>query len=104
MWLLDGKVLLDGRSWVQERKEGYWIGPTVILHSDPQEKAMREEIFGPVLSIYECKTREEAIAIENGNPYGNAACIYTGSGAVAQWYLPRLTQIAPPRHPTLPRV
>lgn len=29
---------------------------------------------------------EEAVAIENANPYGNAACIYTTVGAHAQWF------------------
>ncbi len=38
---------------------------------------MQDEIFGPVLSIFVCATKEEAIAIENSNPYGNAA-----------WYVP----------------
>jgi malonate-semialdehyde dehydrogenase (acetylating)/methylmalonate-semialdehyde dehydrogenase len=42
-----------------------------------------EEIFGPVISIVRVKTLDEAIAIENANPYGNAACVYTTSGAVA---------------------
>jgi malonate-semialdehyde dehydrogenase (acetylating)/methylmalonate-semialdehyde dehydrogenase len=44
------KVLLDGRGW--STKEGYWVGPTVILHSNPNDAAMQDEIFGPVLSIY----------------------------------------------------
>lgn len=32
---------------------------------------------------------DEAIAIENSNPYGNAACIYTERGAVAEWFTSR---------------
>jgi malonate-semialdehyde dehydrogenase (acetylating)/methylmalonate-semialdehyde dehydrogenase len=32
---------------------------------------------------------DEAIAIENGNPYGNAACIYTEKGANAEWFVKR---------------
>lgn len=32
---------------------------------------------------------EEAIRIENANPYGNAACIYTERGADAEWFLKR---------------
>jgi acyl-CoA reductase-like NAD-dependent aldehyde dehydrogenase len=92
----EGKLLLDGRvsptfKALTDAKSGTWIGPSIILHTNSQEPAMREEIFGPVLSIYECKDRDEAIAIENGNPYGNAACIYTASGAVAQWYQNRFS-------------
>lgn len=50
---------------------------------------MQDEIFGPVLSVYRVSTREEAIAIENANPYGNAACIYTEKGANAEWFIKR---------------
>jgi len=45
------KILVDGRSWGKENK-GYWVGPTVILHENPADKAMHDEIFGPVISIY----------------------------------------------------
>lgn len=82
------KILLDGRSWSSDKK-GYWIGPTVILHSNKHDAALLDEIFGPVLSIYACKTNDEAIEIENGNEYGNAACIYTSSGAYAEWFTKR---------------
>jgi acyl-CoA reductase-like NAD-dependent aldehyde dehydrogenase len=85
----EGTILLDGRSWAKD--SGFWVGPTVIKHTNFMEAAMREEIFGPVLSVYECKDRDEAIAIENGNPYGNAACIYTTTGATAQWYTKRFS-------------
>jgi len=56
---------------------GAWVGPTVILHQSAQDAACREEIFGPVLSVVRVQSWEEAMAIENSNPFGNAACIYT---------------------------
>jgi len=87
------KVLVDGRNaWKShpQCKEGYWIAPTVLLHSSPRDPAMKDEIFGPVISIYKCKDEDEAILIENGNPYGNAACIYTQRGDVAEWFTKRL--------------
>jgi acyl-CoA reductase-like NAD-dependent aldehyde dehydrogenase len=48
---------------------------------------MKEEVFGPVLSVYVCSSWEEAIAIENSNPFGNAASIYTTNGGNAEWFL-----------------
>jgi malonate-semialdehyde dehydrogenase (acetylating)/methylmalonate-semialdehyde dehydrogenase len=81
------KVLLDGRGW--KRKEGCWIGPTVLLHSSPTDTTMTEEVFGPVLSVYVCSSWEEAIAIEKANEFGNAASIYTTNGANAEWFLSR---------------
>lgn len=77
-----GEVLLDGRAW-QSRPKGHWVGPTVLLHRSKNEPAMSEEVFGPVLSILEVDSLDEAIEIENGNPYGNAAAIYTSSGQTA---------------------
>ena len=83
------KILLDGRSWAKTHPQGYWIGPTVILHSDKADRALHDEIFGPVLSVYHASSWDEAIAIENGNPYGNAACVYTEKGANAEWFIRR---------------
>jgi acyl-CoA reductase-like NAD-dependent aldehyde dehydrogenase len=79
------KILLDGRAWNKEK--GNWIGPTIILHSSPEDKTMKEEVFGPVLSMYVCSSWEEAIVIENSNPFGNAASIYTTNGGNAEWFL-----------------
>lgn len=54
-----------------------------------RDKAMSQEIFGPVLCIFLCSTEDEAIKIENESYYGNAACIYTASGAVAEYFVKR---------------
>jgi len=83
------KVLVDGRKWIREHNEGFWFGPTILLHSNSNDAAMKEEIFGPVLSVYICKDGEEAIQIENSNPFGNAACIYTSTGLTAEWFIGR---------------
>ena len=81
------EILLDGRSW--KRDTGCWIGPTIILHKSSSDKTMCEEVFGPVLSIYQCSSWEEAVEIENANPFGNAASIYTTNGANAEWFTSR---------------
>jgi malonate-semialdehyde dehydrogenase (acetylating)/methylmalonate-semialdehyde dehydrogenase len=51
----------------------------------------REEIFGPVISIIRVKNLEEAIHIENANPYGNAASVFTQSGGLARWVADRVS-------------
>lgn len=83
------EILLDGRSWSSSMTQGNWVGPTIILHKSLADRALHEEIFGPVLSVFRVKTNEEAIAIENANPYGNAACVYTERGAHAEWFTKR---------------
>jgi acyl-CoA reductase-like NAD-dependent aldehyde dehydrogenase len=83
------QILVDGRGWAS--RQGSWVGPTVILHKSSKDRALHDEIFGPVISIYVCQSASEAIEIENANPYGNAACIYTSSGAVAEWFTKRFS-------------
>jgi len=85
------KVLVDGRGWNGKVNggRGFWVGPTVLLHSSPDCPAMQEEIFGPVLSVCRVGSFEEALAIENRSPYGNAACVYTSTGEFADFFRKR---------------
>lgn len=58
---------------------GYFIRPTVIEALDPNYQSMREEIFGPVLSvyIYDDAKEEAAIALcESTSPYALTGAIY----------------------------
>lgn len=41
---------------------------------------MREEIFGPVVTIHPFDTEDEAIELANDSPYGLACCVWTESG------------------------
>jgi len=83
------KILLDGRNWKTTRpecKQGFWVGPTIIELNDTKDPCFHDEIFGPVLSVVRVDTKMEALKIENANPYGNAASIYTSSGDNAEWF------------------
>ncbi len=82
------RVLVDGRGAVVEGKEnGTYVGPTVIDRVTPGMSVATEEIFGPVISIMHTETLDEAIKIENDNPYGNAASVFTQSGGVARYVM-----------------
>jgi len=84
------KVLLDGRNAVVNGKEnGTYVGPTVIDFVTPAMSVAREEIFGPVISIMRTKTVDEALAIQNANPYGNAASVFTQNGGMARYIIDR---------------
>jgi malonate-semialdehyde dehydrogenase (acetylating)/methylmalonate-semialdehyde dehydrogenase len=79
------KIILDGRGYVVPgREEGYFVGPTIIDYVHPDMKLAQEEVFGPVLAIIRAPNLDEALDIENRNPYGNAASVYTESGGVAR--------------------
>ncbi|GAB4318791.1 MAG: CoA-acylating methylmalonate-semialdehyde dehydrogenase [Candidatus Sumerlaeia bacterium] len=87
-----GAVLaVDGRRAIapDAPRGGYYLGPTLIDHATPGHEAACDEIFGPTLTIIRCRTLDEALAIENTNPYGNAAAIYTSSGEAAQYFAER---------------
>ena len=77
-------VLVDGRG-ANVGDKGHWIGPTIIDNVTTDMKTYRDEVFGPVLSIVRVATLDEALAIENGHEYGNAACIYTTNGGTAEY-------------------
>ncbi len=82
------KILVDGRNTTVKGKEkGTYVGPTVIDHVSPHMSVATEEIFGPVVSIMRTKTVDEALAIENANPYGNAASVFTQNGAMARYII-----------------
>jgi malonate-semialdehyde dehydrogenase (acetylating)/methylmalonate-semialdehyde dehydrogenase len=83
---LGAELRVDGRA-ASADAGGWWVGPTVLDRVSPDMPAGCEEIFGPVLSIVRVATLDEAIAIENNNPYGNASSIYTTSGAVARYVM-----------------
>jgi malonate-semialdehyde dehydrogenase (acetylating)/methylmalonate-semialdehyde dehydrogenase len=81
-------ILVDGRNTVVEGKEnGTYVGPTVIDHVRPEMSVAKEEIFGPVISIMRTNTVDEALAIENASPYGNAASVFTQNGGMARYII-----------------
>lgn len=82
------KILVDGRNTkVNGKENGTYVGPTVIDFVKPEMSVAREEIFGPVISIMRTKTVDEALAIENANPYGNAASVFTQNGGMARYII-----------------
>jgi malonate-semialdehyde dehydrogenase (acetylating) / methylmalonate-semialdehyde dehydrogenase len=84
------RVLVDGRSAVVPGFEGgFYVGPTVLDRVTPDMAVAREEIFGPVLAILRAATVDEALAIENASPYGNAASVFTQNGAMARYITER---------------
>ena len=58
-------------------KHGCFIQPAVFSRVAPQMRIAQEEIFGPVVSVIECRDLDHAIEIANGVRYGLSASIYT---------------------------
>ena len=84
------KILVDGRNTkVKGKENGTYVGPTVIDYVKPEMSVATEEIFGPVISIMRTNTVDEALAIENANPYVNAASVFTQNGGMARYIIDR---------------
>jgi malonate-semialdehyde dehydrogenase (acetylating)/methylmalonate-semialdehyde dehydrogenase len=82
------RVLVDGRKTVVSgREDGYYLGPTIIDRVTPDMRIAQEEVFGPVLVIIRAADVNEALRVENASPYGNAASVFTESGAVARYVM-----------------
>ena len=62
-------MVVDGRNPVGLNR-GYYVGPTLIAGCHNGMKVVREEIFGPVLSVVPFDTDDEAIAIANDSDFG----------------------------------
>lgn len=78
-------LLVDGRkAEVEGYPQGYWLGHTVFEGVTPEMTIAREEVFGPVLCMVRVESLSEALAVIHASPYGNAANIYTQSGAAAR--------------------
>ncbi len=62
---------------------GYWFAPTVLAPVANDERAAREEIFGPVACVIPFADEAEAIALANETIYGLSGSIWTGDGGRA---------------------
>lgn len=77
-----GKVLLDGRKVPHDA--GNFIAPTILNGVEASNPLTSTEIFGPILTVNESKTLDEAIDTLSRSSFGNSAAIFTSSGAAAR--------------------
>lgn len=70
------KIIAGGNC---DDKKGYFVEPTIIETKDPQEVIMKEEIFGPVLTVYvypENNYKEVLHLIDNTSPYALTGAVF----------------------------
>ena len=82
---------------------GFYVPPTIYDHVAPDSRLAKEEVFGPVLSVFAFTSEDEAVKLANDTEYGLVAGIWTrdlarafrvsaaleaGQVFVNQWYAP----------------
>jgi betaine-aldehyde dehydrogenase len=70
--LLGGHRLTEG-----ELARGYFVAPTVFEGCRDEMSIVREEIFGPVMSVLEFEDEDEVVARANATEFGLAAAVFT---------------------------
>lgn len=71
-------LVCGGKRYTEgECANGYFILPTIFDNCTPDMKIVREEIFGPVVTIQTFKTEKEAIDMANDTQYGLAGAVFT---------------------------
>ena len=82
----DAEVITGGNG---DKSTGYFIEPTVILTTDPRFRTMREEIFGPVVTIFLYGDSDEEFdevmdICDNTSPYALTGSIFAADSDIIQ--------------------
>ena len=78
-------LVTDGRGLaVSGRPGGFFLGPSLFDHVQPDMAIYKDEIFGPVLGVTRLATYDEAIKLVNANPYANGVALFTNDGGAAR--------------------
>ena len=72
------RCLCGGERYTEgECGDGFFVRPTVFVDCDPDMTIVREEIFGPVVTIQSFETEEEAVSMANDSDYGLGGAVFT---------------------------
>jgi succinate-semialdehyde dehydrogenase / glutarate-semialdehyde dehydrogenase len=59
------------------KRNGNFFEPTVLTDITPENDIYREELFGPVASVYRVQSEDEAVALANDTPFGLGSYVMT---------------------------
>jgi malonate-semialdehyde dehydrogenase (acetylating) / methylmalonate-semialdehyde dehydrogenase len=78
------KVLVDGRNEI--KRDGFFLGCSLLDHVTPAMTVWTDEIFGPVLSVVRVDTYTEALDLIHSHQYGNGVALFTRDGGAARQF------------------
>ncbi len=86
-YLTQGNILHGGQTDIND----LYIAPTIMDNINLDDSIMKDEIFGPILPIITYKTKEEALAIIERNPYPLALYVFTKSRSTEKFFMERVS-------------
>ncbi|MFL5846901.1 MAG: aldehyde dehydrogenase family protein [Solirubrobacteraceae bacterium] len=66
--------------------QGFFSAPAIAEIDGTDSPLIQRETFGPLLAVLRAADLDEALALCNASPFGNAASIFTASGAAARTF------------------
>lgn len=71
------RAVAGGATLVGGTRDGNFVAPGVLTGVTPDNRAHREELFGPVAIVYRVDSEDEAVAVANDTPYGLGSYVFT---------------------------
>ena len=85
--IAEGPEVLTGGSAPNEPENGYFYKPTILGSVEHDSIAGQNEIFGPVLSVLEYETFDQAMEILNDTEYGLTSALFSNRNDLIQRFL-----------------
>ena len=72
------RAVADGATLVAEgERKGAFFPPGVLTNVSPDSASYKEELFGPVATVYKVSSEEDAVAVANDTPFGLGSYVFT---------------------------
>lgn len=83
----ESQILFGGKAI---DRTGYYVEPTIVVANGPDDRLLKEEVFGPVLCFLPYDTDEELVSLINNSEFGLTASIWTNDLSRAFRLIPQI--------------